>query len=62
MWKDDALCIAQEHCCLPTAPEWKELKAQFQKRGYRYESQTQRKEQGARKKGFVVGCAVRRLP
>ena len=62
VWKDDALCIAQEHCCLPTAPEWKELKAQFQKRGYRYESQTQRKEQGARKKGFVVGCAVRRLP
>jgi hypothetical protein len=58
VWKDDALHAAKQYCGLSALPEWKELKQQFQKRGYRYDSQTLHKEQGVRKKGFIVGCAV----
>jgi hypothetical protein len=61
VWKDDALKAAKEYCNLSILPDWKDLKQQFQKRDFRYNSQMLRKAQGVRKKGFIVGCVIKAI-
>ena len=59
VWKDDVLEIAAQYRDQEQLPDWKDVKQEFQKRGFVYNSQHRETVDGQRRKGFVSGCTVR---